>query len=89
MFEHSIDIDKSIITDYVKKSTYKESHLVQEDTLLFREGFFDSMGFVLLVDFIEVNFNITTSDEDLIEENFESINAIADFVSKKLKHKQI
>lgn len=84
MFERSIDVDKSLITDYVKKSTYKEPHLIKEDTLLFREGFFDSMGFVLLIDFIEESYGIKTSDEDLVEENFESINAISEFVSKKV-----
>lgn len=84
MFERSISVGKDVITDYVKKSTYKEPHLINDDTLLFREGFFDSMGFVLLIDFIEENYGIKTSDEDLVEENFESINAIAAFVSKKM-----
>jgi acyl carrier protein len=83
MFDRSTDVDKSVLTDYVRKSTYKEAHLIKDDTLLFREGFFDSMGFVLLIDFIEESYGIKTSDEDLIEENFESINAIAEFVSKK------
>jgi acyl carrier protein len=41
------------------------------------------MGFILLIDFIEEKFVIKTSDTDLIEENFESISAIADFISKK------
>lgn len=87
MFEHAVDVNKGIIAEYVKRSTYKEPHLIDDDTLIFSEGFFDSMGFVLLIDFIEEKFKIKTSDKDLIEENFESINAIAQFVSNKLKNK--
>jgi acyl carrier protein len=86
MIENAIAINRSLISEFVKESTYKEPELIKEDTLLFQEGFFDSMGFVLLIDFIEEKFNIKTSDEDLIEENFESINAICKFISRKLNN---
>jgi acyl carrier protein len=52
--------------------------------LIFKEGFFDSMGFVMLISFLNDNFNITVSDNELIEENFESIDAITDFAGKKI-----
>lgn len=84
MFKQSVEVDQQIISNYVKENTYKESNLIKEDTLLFREGFFDSMGFVLLIDFIEEKFNIKTTDEDLVEENFESINAITRYISNKI-----
>jgi acyl carrier protein len=38
----------------------------------------------MLIDFLEQNFNIKTNDSDLIEENFESIDAIINFVNRKL-----
>ncbi|MGD2034126.1 MAG: acyl carrier protein [Bacteroidales bacterium] len=76
--------NKEIIRKYVKENTFKESNLIQDDTLIFQEGFFDSMGFVLLIDFLEENCKIKTNDNDLVEENFESINAINDFVARKL-----
>ena len=41
------------------------------------------MGFVLLIDFLEENFNVFTNDEDMIEENFESVNAIAQYILRK------
>jgi acyl carrier protein len=43
------------------------------------------MGFIMLISFLEEEFGIKTNDSDLTEENFESINAITDFVSRKLK----
>ena len=41
----------------------------------------------MLITFIEEEFAIKTSDADLIEENFESINAITSYISRK-KYKQ-
>jgi acyl carrier protein len=41
------------------------------------------MGFVTLITFLEDKFSIQIAEEDLVEENFESINAISTFVSKK------
>lgn len=76
--------NREIIRKYVKGNTFKESNLIQDDTLIFQEGFFDSMGFVLLIDYIEEHCKIKTNDSDLIEENFESINAINEFVNRKL-----
>jgi len=75
---------KELIDKYLKDNTLKDANKIGDDTLIFQEGFFDSMGFVLLIDFIENKFGIRTNDEDLIEENFESINAISNYISRKL-----
>ena len=51
--------------------------------MLFVEGIFDSMGFALLLDFLEETFKITPQDSDLVESNFESIDAMTQFVLNK------
>lgn len=68
---------------YVKNNTFKDTSNLTSDTKLFVEGIFDSMGFVLLLDFLEEKFNVVLADNELIEENFESINAIAYLVLSK------
>jgi acyl carrier protein len=79
----NIPVTKGILKKYVIEHSFKDGSLVQNDTLLFQEGIFDSMGFALLIEFLEEQFSITTSDDDLVEANFESINAIADFIYRK------
>jgi len=74
---------KQKVTTYILDSTFAEKEKIKEDTLIFKEGFFDSMGFVMLLGFLEETFKINPSDEDLVEENFESINAIIEFIEKK------
>jgi acyl carrier protein len=41
------------------------------------------MGFMVLISFLEQEFGIKTNDADLLEENFESISAISEFVIRK------
>ncbi len=81
--ETAIDI-KDKIRQYVIETTYISPEMVKDDSFIFVEGIFDSMGFVLLINYIEETFAIKAKDSELLEGNFESINAIANFVISKL-----
>jgi len=74
---------KEKIKNYIVQSSHADAEKIKDDSLIFKEGFFDSMGFIMLITFIEEEFGIKTIDADLIEENFESINAISDFIVRK------
>jgi acyl carrier protein len=73
------------IRSYVLEETFAEDGKINNQTLIFKEGYFDSMGFVRLVSYLENEFGIKISDDDLVEQNFESINAISNFVSNRFK----
>jgi acyl carrier protein len=68
---------KEKVRNYVLQAVYAEKEKIKDDSLIFKEGYFDSMGF------IEEEFGIKTNDTDLLEENFESINAISEFIIRK------
>lgn len=72
------------IKQFILKTSYVSADQVNNETHIFAQGIMDSMGFISIISFIEENFSITTADSDLLETNFESINAIADFVFRKL-----
>ncbi len=74
---------KSKIKEYIQQATFVDKDKIKDDSLIFKEGYFDSMGFVVLITYLEENFKIKTTDSDLVEENFESINAITDFIIRK------
>ena len=76
---------KEKIKSYILKSAHAENGKIIDESLIFKEGYFDSMGFIMLITFVEEEFSIKTNDEDLIEENFESINAITDYIQRKLQ----
>jgi acyl carrier protein len=80
--------DMQIIEEKVKQYVKSTAAIppdfeLKNETLLFEEGLFDSMGFMTLINFIQEELKIQPNDDDLIVENFESINAIVNFISKK------
>lgn len=74
---------KEKVYQFISEQTYVDPDNIQYDTLIFKEGYFDSMGFITLITFIEDEFHVKTEDKDFIEENFESINAITSYVTQK------
>lgn len=72
------------VKTYILEAVHVEKEKIKEDSLIFKEGFIDSMGFMTLITFLEEEFDIQTGDSDLLEENFESINAITEFVKRKM-----
>lgn len=80
----AIDEIKEQLKKFISETAFVPAEKVQEETLIFVEGIFDSMGFLSLINFIEENFNIKAQDSELLEANFESVNAIARFISRKI-----
>ena len=54
-----------------------------DDDRLLERGVVDSMGVAEMVTFIEDEFGIKTSDEDITEANLGSLTAIGRFVTQK------
>jgi acyl carrier protein len=82
MTDNTLEIREKV-KNYVLQAVYAEKEKIKDDSLIFKEGYFDSMGFMVLISFIEEEFGIKTNDSDLLEENFESINAISEYVIRK------
>ena len=53
-----------------------------EDDLL-ESGILDSLGILDLVSFVEQNFGIVLSDDELLPENFQTIERVTAFVQSK------
>ena len=59
---------------------------VTPTTNLFESGHLDSFGFVELITFLEREFAITFSDEDLLSNRLNSLAGVAALVQEKLRH---
>ena len=75
---------KNKITEYIIDTAYISPEEIKDDSLIFEEGLLDSMGFIMLISFIEETFEIKAKDSELLENNFQSVDAIAGFVEEKL-----
>ncbi|HWR94468.1 MAG TPA: acyl carrier protein [Flavobacterium sp.] len=74
---------KNTIRQFIVETTFAPAEQVKDETLIFIDGIFDSMGFISLINFIEEKFAIKAQDSELLEDNFESIDAIARFIESK------
>jgi len=73
------------VRQFVLSTSYIPEDQINNDSLIFAQGIMDSMGFISIIDFIEENFSVAANDNELIESNFESINAISNFIFRKLE----
>lgn len=60
-----------------------QSKLSDTDSLL-DNNVIDSMGFLDLVTFVESEFDIVVEDDELVTDNFESIESVTEFVNTKV-----
>lgn len=77
-------IKKEEIKAFIAETSFTQMDEIKDDTMLFEEGIFDSMGLLNLIAFLEEHYGIQTADTDLVEENFQNLNAIEKFVASKL-----
>jgi acyl carrier protein len=73
------------VKEFIIKTSYISEDQINNDSLIFVQGIMDSMGFISIIDFIEEDFSISAADNELVESNFESINAISNFIFKKIQ----
>jgi acyl carrier protein len=59
------------------------SRRLDPDESLLTNGILDSLGVLDVVAFLEAEFRITVSDEDLLPENFESLARLTAFVEDR------
>jgi len=62
--------------------TDDQSTLKNEDSFL-EKGIIDSTGILEVIYFIEEDFAIKVSDEEMVPENLDSVNNIVKFIEKK------
>jgi acyl carrier protein len=79
---YSESIKKFITENFL----FGDDSQIKNDTPLFEKGIIDSTGVLELVSFIEENYKITIQDDELVQDNFASINAIEKFLQNKLNH---
>lgn len=78
------------IRAFLEQSAEFKSRLpadLKQDDSLIESGIVDSFGIITLITFLEPTFNIKIGAEDLAQENFETLNAIQAFITRKMSGK--
>jgi acyl carrier protein len=79
-------IDLASIKNFIRTELiYDDEKDFDENTNLIERGIIDSMSLVRLISFIEENYEIQVQDEDIVPENFSSLNKISNFIAERRK----
>ncbi len=58
-----------------------------EHTSFLESGIVDSTGMLEIINFLEERYGITIEDDELVPENFDSLNQLGTFLARKLREK--
>lgn len=87
MIQESAETKEQIRRFVLTTARSKGVTQVTDDQSLMVNGIIDSLGIFRLVAFLEENFSVRIGDDDIVHENFQSINEIHRFVAAKLAKK--
>jgi acyl carrier protein len=75
---------KSALSTYIKQEIMRNPKAnLREDEDLLSAGILDSLAILQLVAYIEEDFGIKVPDEDVVFENFQSIEALNSYLEKQ------
>lgn len=77
------DTKRDIRTFVVENFLFGQDNDLADETSFLEKGIIDSTGVLELVAHIERTYNIKVKDEELVPDNLDSINSIAEFLAKK------
>ena len=76
---------KQVIREYINNEVLAGQDIppIKDDTELVESGILDSLSILRLVLFIEEKYSLKVAPEDVIRENFETVDAISDYIQKR------
>jgi acyl carrier protein len=77
-----MEIEK-IVERFITEELLLSKDEIDHNQSLVLTGIIDSLGLLRLITFIEERFGITVADDAVTPENFDSIDLIADYVTKR------
>lgn len=89
MLNQKLDVSAQIRQFIVNEFVYSDegSEALRDNTALIDENIIDSFGIHTLIMFLESEYGIHVRDEEVIPDNLGSINAITNYVLRKMLRK--
>jgi acyl carrier protein len=77
------------VREFISKELARELDTIRDDESLLEAGVIDSVGVLSLVSFIEHRYRIAVTDDEMMPENFDSIEAIAGFIARRREPERV
>ncbi len=73
------------VHEFIQKNfIYNDKKKLGDDESLLGSGVVDSTGILELITFLESKFAVRFADNELVADNFDSVNKIISFISRKV-----
>ncbi|HEU6449345.1 MAG TPA: acyl carrier protein [Verrucomicrobiae bacterium] len=83
---NSMNLKDEIRNFVISNFLFGEAEHLEDDTPFMENGIIDSTGILELVMFLETTYKIKIQNEEMLPQNFDSIERVARFVSKKVNN---
>ncbi len=77
-------LEKVLLTEIAADSGKKS---LDSDEDLLEHGMLDSMGIMKLIIYLEETFSIKVEDEEIIPDNFQTLNSMVRYLERKMQSK--
>lgn len=79
-----MDVKEQIRNYIAENFLFSSNGFTLDDEESFLEaGVVDSLGVVELVSFVEENFNVQVPDDDIVPDNFDSVDNLAAYIARR------
>jgi len=78
------DLERALLTEIAVNIDRK---FLAPDEDLLEKGIIDSLGIMKLILYMEDTYGITVNDEEIVPENFQSLNILEKFIEQKIQKK--
>lgn len=73
------------LTDYLEESfMFEFSDEITQQSDLFKAGIIDSYGYIKLIKYLQTEFGVTFSEEEILDNIFVSLQSLAECLERKL-----
>ena len=86
---NSSETSSNIRSFVMRQFPVARKNKIDDDSQLLESRVIDSLGVLDIVAFLENSFRISVTDDELVPENFGSINRMASFVDHKRNRTQV
>lgn len=86
---NSSETSSNIRSFVMRQFPVARKNKIDDDSQLLESRVIDSLGVLDIVAFLENSFGISVTDDELVPENFGSINRMASFVDHKRNRTQV
>lgn len=77
------------LREFIAKDLARDLRDVKDEESLLEAGVIDSLGVLAIISFIEKRYGIAVTEDEMMPENFDSIEAMSSFIARRQEPERV